>query len=114
MAGRRRTEMASLSAVVLLWGVLGADPSGPSGLEARLAPLAKAHKGDVAIAVKNLSTGESYYLNADRVMPTASMIKVAVLIEAYQQADEGKVRLTDPVTLRDADRVPGSGILTYH
>jgi beta-lactamase class A len=83
-------------------------------LEARLAPLAKAHKGDVAIAVKHLGTGESYYLNADRVMPTASLIKVAVLVEAYQQADEGKVKLTGPVTLRDADRVPGSGILTYH
>jgi beta-lactamase class A len=83
-------------------------------LEARLGALAKAHKGEVAIAVKNLSTGESYYLDADRVMPTASLIKVAVLVEAYKQADEGKLKLTDPVTLRDADRVPGSGVLTYH
>jgi beta-lactamase class A len=80
----------------------------------RLAPLAKAHKGEVAIAVKNLSTGEGYYLDADRVMPTCSLIKVAVLVEAYKQADEGRVKLTDPVTLHDADRVPGSGILTYH
>ena len=106
--------MVSTSAVVLLCVLLGAEPAGPSGLEARLAPLAKAHKGQVAIAVKNLETSESYYLNADRVMPTASLIKVAVLIEAYQQADEGKVKLTGPVTLHDADRVPGSGILTYH
>jgi beta-lactamase class A len=83
-------------------------------LEARLAPLAKEHKGKVALAVKHLGSGESYYLNADEVMPTASLIKVAVLIEAYQQADEGKVKLTDPVTLHAADKVPGSGILTYH
>jgi beta-lactamase class A len=83
-------------------------------LEDRLAPLAKAHKGKVAIAVKHLGTGESYYYSADEVMPTASLIKVAVLIEAYQQADEGKVKLTDPVTLHEADKVPGSGILTYH
>jgi beta-lactamase class A len=106
--------MVSLSVLVLLGSVLGAEPAEPSGLEARLAPLVKAHQGDVAIAVKNLSTGESYYLNAGRVLPTASLIKVAVLIEAYRQADEGKVKLTDPVTLRDADRVPGSGVLTYH
>jgi beta-lactamase class A len=83
-------------------------------LEERLAPLAKAHKGKVAIAVKHFDTGESYYLNADEVMPTASLIKVAVLIEAYQQADEGKFKLTDKVTLHDADKVPGSGILTDH
>src|SRR5205807_1756624 len=57
---------------------------------------------------------ESYYLNADEPMPTASLIKVAVLVEAYQQADEGKVRLTDPVTLHDEDKAPGSGVLTDH
>jgi beta-lactamase class A len=47
-------------------------------------------------------------------MPTASLIKLPLLIEAYLQADEGKVDLKGPVTLRDADKVPGSGILTYH
>jgi beta-lactamase class A len=83
-------------------------------LEARLAPLAKAHKGKVAIAIKHLDTGEYYYLNADEPMPTASLIKLAVMVEAYQQAAEGKVKLSDPVILRKGDMVPGSGILTYH
>ncbi len=79
-----------------------------------MAPLAEAHKGKVALAVKNLETGESYYLRADEVMPTASLIKVAVLIELYQQVQEDKLKLTDRVTLRAADKVPGSGILTEH
>jgi beta-lactamase class A len=87
---------------------------GGEGLEDRLAPLAKAHKGKVAIAVKHLVTGESYYLNADEVMPTASLIKVAVLVEAYLQADEGKFKLTEHLTLHESDKVPGSGLLTYH
>src|SRR5262245_38693678 len=87
---------------------LAAEPS----LETRLHPLAKAHKGKVAIAVKHLGTGEAYFLNADRVMPTASLIKLPVLIEAYLQAVEGKLKLSDTLTLRDADKVPGSGILT--
>jgi len=83
-------------------------------LETRLAPLVKDHKGKVAIAVKNLETGECYYCNADAVMPTASLIKIAVLIDLYRQAQEGKLKLTDRVTLRKADKVPGSGILTDH
>ncbi len=91
----------------------GADPS-LTGLDARVAALADAHKGQVSIAVKHLINGESYYLNADAVMPTASLIKVAVLIETYQQADEGKLKLTDRVTLREEDKVPGSGLLTKH
>jgi beta-lactamase class A len=89
-------------------------PPPPSGLAARLDPLIEAHKGRVAVGVRHLETGESFYHDADRVMPTASLIKVAVLIETYLQADEGKLSLRDQVTLRDADKVPGSGVLTYH
>jgi beta-lactamase class A len=99
---------------MMLGGLLAADPAAAKGLETRLTSLAQDHKGDVALAVKNLETGESYYLNADTVMPTASLIKLAVLIEVYQQVQEEKVKLTDRVILRAADKVPGSGILTEH
>jgi beta-lactamase class A len=90
------------------------EPAPTRALEARLAPLVKAHRGKVAVAVKHLESGTSYYLNADDVMPTASLIKLPVLVEVYLQADEGKLKLTDPLILRDADKVPGSGILTPH
>lgn len=107
--------MTSLTTTLtLLLSICGAEPAPSASLGARLAPLAKAHKGKVAIAVKHLATGETYFLNADEVMPTASLIKVAVLIEAYQQVEEGKVKLTDRLTLRQEDKVPGSGILTPH
>jgi len=49
-----------------------ADPA----LESRIKPIADAHKGKIAVAVKNLETGESFMLNADEVMPTASLIKL--------------------------------------
>src|SRR5437588_4991611 len=90
-------------------GFLRAD-----SLEDRLAPLAKAHKGQVAIAVKNLQTGETYALNPDEAMPTASLIKLPIMVEAYWQAHEGKVKLAETLTLRKEDMVPGSGILTEH
>jgi beta-lactamase class A len=99
---------------LLLGSLLAAEPAVETSLQTRLGLLIKAHQGKVALAVKNLETGESYYHNADEVMPTASLIKLAVLIELYQQAQEGKLMLTDRVTLRRADKVPGSGILTDH
>jgi beta-lactamase class A len=102
-------------AIFLLFALCPLCLSGESSsLESRLAPLAKAHEGKVAIAVKHLCTGATYCVNADEAMPTASLIKVAVMVETYQQAVEGKVRLTDKVILHDADKVPGSGILTEH
>ena len=83
-------------------------------LEARILPLVKEHKGKVAVAVRHLATGEEYCLAADEPMPTASLIKLPVMVEAYWQAAEGKVKLDTTLTLRDADKVEGSGILKYH
>ena len=83
-------------------------------LEARVAPLVKEHKGKVAVAVKNLKTGEEFYLNADERMPTASLIKLPIMVETFWQADEGKVKLDTTLTLKKDDKVQGSGILTDH
>ena len=56
----------------LLLLALVAPPPTDATLEARLAPLIKAHKGKVAVAVKHLASGETFFHNADAVMPTAS------------------------------------------
>src|SRR4051812_42605292 len=85
-----------------------------STLEDILLPLAKAHEGKVALAVKHLGTGEQYVLDGDAVMPTASLIKFPVMVEAYHQFAERRVRPTDLIVLGKEDMVPGSGVLTYH
>ena len=68
----------------------------------------------MAIAVKNLKTGETYEYKADRPMPTASLIKLPVMIAAYEAIDKGKLKLDDMIELKKDDQVPGSGILTSH
>jgi beta-lactamase class A len=102
-----------LTAGLLLAGLTAAQPTGP-GLADRIAPIAKQHKGKVAVAVKDLTTGEEYFFNADEPMPTASLIKLAVMVETYWQADEGKVKLDTMLTLKKDPRVQGSGILISH
>ena len=47
-------------------------------------------------------------------MPTASLIKFPVMIEAYRQAAAGQVNLDGMLTLKNEIKVPGSGLLTYH
>lgn len=94
--------------------VLFAPRVGAGDLESRIAPLAKEHKGKVSVAVKHLKTGEEFYLNADEPMPTASLIKLPVMVETYWQVSEDKVRLDKTLTLRKDDKVPGSGVLTNH
>jgi beta-lactamase class A len=107
------------SRLFLLGVVLAALPArvpaqDAASLDGRLRPLIAAHKGKVAVALKHLGTGEAYRHRADVPMPTASLIKFPVMIEAYRQAAEGKVDLKSTVTLKQEDKVPGSGILTDH
>jgi beta-lactamase class A len=90
------------------------EPAKSPTLEERITPLIKAHKGTVAVAVKNLDTGETFEVRADEPMPTASLIKFPVMVEAYRQAAEKTIDLDSTVTLKKADKVPGSGVLTDH
>src|SRR5262245_21231297 len=98
---------AVLSIMLFLVADISAGDDAPPlvALEKRLTTLARGHKGTVEIAIKNLLTGETIFINADEVLPTASLIKFPVMLEAYMQALEGKLKLTDMVTLKEADKV---------
>jgi beta-lactamase class A len=114
---RGRLRVPGLFSVTLLIALppavtIAAEP-GPT-LESRLRPLIDAHKGRVAVAVKDLDSGETYRYHADDPMPTASLIKFPVMVEAYRQAAEKEIDLDARVTLKAGDKVPGSGILTAH
>jgi len=80
----------------------------------RIRELASGHQGTVAVAVTHPASRESFFLNEKEPMPTASLIKLPVMIEAYRQAEAGKIDLARLVTLTEEDKVPGSGILTQH
>lgn len=115
--GRDRTLVAVVAicvASMLAAGPQSTPESPAKSLAQRIEPLIQGHKGKVAVAVKDLKTGESYSYHADDVMPTASLVKFPVMIEAYRQAAAGQVDLDSMITLRKTDKVPGSGILTDH
>ena len=70
-----------------------------------------AFDGVVGLAVRNLDTGEEMAVNGDMRFPTASAIKTAVMIEAWHQASEGTLPIDTVLTLRESDKVGGSGVL---
>lgn len=88
-------------------------PARPNAqLAERLQPLIDAHPGTVGVAIKHLGTGDAFTHRPDEPMPTASLIKLPVMVTAYQQIAEGKVTREQLLELRAEDKVPGSGILT--
>src|SRR5438067_12691443 len=71
----------------------------------------------MGVAILDLSDGRILLRNADRVFPTASSIKIAVLLELYRQDQEtragakGKARLDDIYTFDPKDLVEDSQIM---
>lgn len=82
-----------------------------NSLDEQIKPLVASFKGKVSLFAKNLDTGETYALNPDERVRTASTIKIAVMIEAFARVNEGKLKWTDEVVLTKEKKVGGSGIL---
>jgi len=76
-----------------------------------IARLARQFSGTLGVWAESLTTEEMISWNAQEVFPSASAIKLPILYEVYRQADEGRFQLTDPLTVRGEDVVPGSGVL---
>jgi beta-lactamase class A len=80
-------------------------------LSDKLQALISAHQGKVGLFAKNLKTGQVVALNADEPVQTASVIKLPLMLQAYEQVKAGKLKLTDPVPLTKDNQVGGSGVL---
>jgi len=83
-----------------------------SKLDEQVQALIRPFKGKVSLYAKNLDTGETYALNADERVRTASTIKIAVMIEAFARVAEGKAKWSDEIVLTKEKKVSGSGILS--
>jgi beta-lactamase class A len=89
------------------------DRADTARLHRALDSIAGRHRGVVGYAVHNLDTGERLARRADETFPTASLIKVAVLVTVYDLVAKGELSLADPLTVLKLDQVGGSGVLQF-
>jgi|WetSurMetagenome_2_1015567.scaffolds.fasta_scaffold159272_1 beta-lactamase class A len=68
-------------------------------------------KGEVSIVVKDLDTNWEIAFNKDVLLPSASLVKIPIMLSCYYAAQEGKISLTDTVSLSNSVKVPGSKVL---
>ena len=69
------------------------------------------HHGKVSLYARDLRTGRTASINPDTAVNTASVIKIAVMLEAMYQVKEGRISFDDMLSLRKEDQVSGSGVL---
>jgi beta-lactamase class A len=80
-------------------------------LDARVDEAVDKFDGVMGAAIIDLMDGRAILKNADRVFPTASSIKIAVLLELYHQEQTGKAKLNDVYTFDTKDLLEDSQIM---
>jgi beta-lactamase class A len=91
--------------------LLAAAPLSAGSLQSKVEDAVRSLRGTMGVAARNLATGETVFVNADTQFPTASVIKVAVMVEVFHQIAEGRIRRDDTISLDESAKVGGSGVL---
>ncbi len=84
----------------------------PPQLAAEMDHIERAMGGRLCFAIQNLQTGESYARRATEKCKTASIIKLPMLVYLATAVHAGELSWDQTLTLTDAEKVGGSGVLT--
>jgi beta-lactamase class A len=100
--------------VAVLAGAGALVSAQPPALERLLAAELQRIPARAGIYVKHLKTGEEAAVRPDERFNSASVIKIPVMVMAYQMSEKGTLDLNARITIGKADRRGGSGVLRYH
>lgn len=82
-------------------------------LENELRILVDSFHGTAGIYVRNLKTGKEAAINADTIFPTASIVKLPILIGIFNKIQEGEFTYHQSMLYRDSMKHGGSGLMQY-
>ena len=80
-------------------------------LETKLKESIAGFNGDVGIYVKNLRTGKVVSLNADTIFPTASIVKVPILLGIMDKIQKGELAYDSALIYKDSLLYEGEDVL---
>ena len=102
-------NVSAFSATALAFGVPGRAAAG--SVEDAIARAAAASSGTVAVYARRMGHPVEIAYDADERFPTASIIKVVILVSLFQLAEKRPSVMHDTVKLKLSDFIGGSEIL---
>jgi beta-lactamase class A len=84
-----------------------------TSLRHTLDSIADAHHGVVGYSVIDVDGADRISRRGDEKFPTASLIKVGVLVTVFDLVAKGQLSLDDPLTVLAIDQTGGSGVLQF-
>lgn len=83
-------------------------------LQKELENLTGNFKGTAGVYVYHLKTGKVAGVNVDTIFPTASIVKVPIIVGLFQKIQDGKLTLNDTLLYRDNRVYGGSGVMQFY
>jgi beta-lactamase class A len=80
-------------------------------LQQKITDLISGFNGDVGVYVKSLKTGKVVMINSDTIFPTASIVKVPILIGVMSKINQQELFYDSAVVYKDSLLYAGSDIL---
>jgi beta-lactamase class A len=80
-------------------------------LQTKLQEAISGFNGDIGIYVKNLRTGKIVSINADTIFPTASIVKVPILLGIMNKINNGELKYDSALIYKDSLLYEGEDIL---
>lgn len=96
---------------LLLWCSVIKAQHTDKKLHAKVVEMIGGFKGDIGIYVKNLRTGKIVAINADTVFPTASIVKVPILVGVMDKIEKGELTYNQDLVYKDSLLYAGVDIL---
>jgi beta-lactamase class A len=84
----------------------------PARVDRQVREAVAGFEGKVFVYAKNLDTGDVFEIGGNERVRTASTIKLPIMVAVFQAVADGQATWAEQLTLRDADKVTGSGVLT--
>ena len=106
--------ISALACIIFFLPAVPLQAAEDPGLTKLLAAEAAQFPGKMSIYVKQLQTGQEAAVAPDQPMDSMSVIKLGILVKAFQMAEQNGLDLDARTTLKPTDLRGGSGVLQYH
>ena len=100
-----------LPAIILFASTLCYSQKEDKKLQKEISELVKGYNGDIGIYIKDLKNGKNVFINADTIFPTASIVKVSILVGIMDKIRRNELFYDSALIYKDSLLYEGEDIL---
>jgi beta-lactamase class A len=112
-SGNTRSVIFGACCITLLVAACSGPANTPDfdRIENRINSLVEGFAGDAGIYVKHVPSGREFGVNADSLFPTASMVKVPIMVRIVEMVDQGQFDYDSLFVFEDRLYYPGTDVV---